>query len=295
MGHMGELGRSKSMGAQLIEMTHEASSYMTYDLGKNFIGTTVTKIETKSIDGKMVQKEVMEYVYNTKLIAEKFLTPAPVEFERPDKYKVIDMAMGQTHMIVIARTPSQETKVFATGLNQYGQLGLGHRENRHCLTEITAFKGKDTIYQVGVGAFHTLFLNATGTAVYSCGRSDYGQLGLFGKQEKAGGFVTVPTQVPFPETTKDQRFAKIVNGANMSAVIMENGDIYTWGYNGCAQTGHPFKERGPDKSEDIDEPTKLNPLRAYSRDPEKGTTATVVGASCGGQHSIFLVKRYSNE
>ena len=297
MGHVGELGRSRSMGAKLIEMKpQDKPSYMTFDLGKTFIGSTVTKMETKVKDGIMVQEEVEEYVYDTKLVADKFMTPAPVEFERPDKYTVIDMAMGQTHMIVIARTSSQETKVFATGINQYGQLGVGDTENRHCLTEITAFKGKDTIYQVGVGAFHTLFLNATGTAVYSCGRSDYGQLGLFEKVQKPGDFVMEPTQVPFPETTKNQRFAKITAGGNTSAVTMDNGDCYTWGYNTSAQTGHSSKERGPEKSEDILEPTKLNPLRAYiNRDPEKGTTSAVVGASCGGQHSIFLVQRFAKE
>ena len=297
MGHTGELGRSKSMGAKLIEMKRQGKpSYMTFDLGKTFMGSTVKKMEIKNKDGKTVHEEVEEYVYDTKLVAEKFMTPAPVDFERPDKYTVIDMAMGQTHMIVIARTSSQETKVFATGINQYGQLGLGDTENRHCLTEITAFKGKDTIYQVGVGAFHTLFLNATGTALYSCGRSDCGQLGLFGKVQAPGDFVMVPTKVPFPETTKNQRFAKITTGGNTSAVTMDNGDCYTWGYNTCAQTGHSSKKRGPEETEDILEPTNLDPLRAYNdRGPEKGTTGAVVGASCGGQHSIFLVQRYAKE
>ena len=167
-------------------------------------------------------------------------------------------------------------------------MGLGDTENRHCLTEITAFKGKDTIYQVAVGAAHTLFLNNSGTALYSCGRSDNGQLGLFGKVQGVGDFVMVPTKVPFPETTKNQRIAKITTGANISAVIMENGECYTWGSNVYAQTGHSSEARS------ILEPPKLNPLRGYqNRDPEKPTI--VVGASFGAQHSLFLVQRCAKE
>jgi len=299
---MGELGRSKSMGASPIKVERQgdASSthYMSYDLGKMFMGYTIKKMERKKKpDGTFAQEEIEEYCYNTKLIAEKFMTPAPVEFEIPGNYTVIDMAMGQTHMIVIARVKITDnntlTKVFATGLNQYGQLGLGHTENRHCLTEITAFRDMDTIHQVAVGAFHTLFLNATGTAVYSCGRSDYGQLGLSDRVQGAGDFVSTPTQIAFPETTKGQSFVKIVSGGNMSSVIIDNGDCYTWGYNTCAQTGHSCARRGPENSEDILVPTKLRPMRAYGKKQSSfGTTATVLGAACGGQHSLFLVNRY---
>jgi hypothetical protein len=103
-----------------------------------------------------------------------------------------------------------------------------------------------------------------------------------------------PTQVPFPESTKGQRFSKITAGDNTCAAILDSCDIYTWGYNTCAQTGHACKARGPEESEDILVPTKLDPLRAYKRlNPEKGTTADVLGASCGGQHSLFLIKRYA--
>ena len=286
MGHMGELGRSRSMGAKLVEMKRQdGSSYTTHYLGKNFIGNTFVTLEIKNKDGETVQEEVEVYVYNTAVIATKFLTTAPVNFELPDQhyYKVIDMAMGKTHMIVIARTRTQETKVFATGHNQYGQLGLGHTENRHWLTEITAFQGKDPIHQVAVGAFHTLFLNATGTALYSCGRSDSGQLGLYRTVQEPGAFVMVPTKVNFPETTKGQRIAKITSGANTSLVIMDNGDCYTWGFN-------------PGQASDILEPTKLRQRAYKNRDPEKRTTAAaVVDASCGAQHSLFLVQQYSEE
>jgi alpha-tubulin suppressor-like RCC1 family protein len=297
MGHVGELGRSKSMGAKLVKTElPDGSSYMAYDVGKTFIGDIVKELKTKKKDGKIIQEEEETYVHNTELIAKKFLTPAPVEFESPGRYTALDMAMGQTHMIVIARTATGETKVFATGLNTYGQLGLGDQRQRHCLTEITAFKGKDTIHQVAVGAFHSLFLNATGTAVYSCGRSDYGQLGLFATLQGAGDFVVEPRQVAFPESTKGQRFSKITAGGNSSMVSMDNGDIYTWGLNIDGQTGHAVKPRGPEQIEDIFLPTKLDIMRYYKKhDPQKGTTADILDASCGGQHSIFLVKRYAKE
>lgn len=59
-------------------------------------------------------------------------------------------------------------RVFCSGLNQYGQLGLGDNVNRQYLTECEALCGKGLISLKG-GMHHSLVLSNTGT-MYAFGR-----------------------------------------------------------------------------------------------------------------------------
>jgi regulator of chromosome condensation len=68
-----------------------------------------------------------------------FLIPKPVKYSPAiGKHIVLDVACGQNHMLVVLREEdSFETKVYGTGLNQYGQLGLGDNTNRNVLTLVS--------------------------------------------------------------------------------------------------------------------------------------------------------------
>lgn len=288
MGHSGELGRSVSMGAPL---TSTESGCPQYDLGKMFIGEIYTTME-KDKNGKMV--EVENYRYFLDLIHDKFLTPAPVEWATPGNYEVLDVAVGECHMVVVAREKNANgmTRVYSCGHNNYGQLGHGDRVQRHALTPIKALDGHE-IAQVACGTHHTLFLTLLGNVVYACGRSDYGQLGLFDTKEKqAGGYQSKPAQVPFPKAFGGStRIAFIAAGASNSAATTDTGDVYTWGFNETASTGHHSKER--DGSNDIERATLLNPMRYYEKhQPYQGKVATVSSVSLGGQHSLMVVQPY---
>jgi alpha-tubulin suppressor-like RCC1 family protein len=70
-----------------------------------------------------------------------FLVPKPVKYSPAiGKHIVLDVACGQNHMLVVLREEdSFETKVYGTGLNQYGQLGLGDATNRNVLTLVSIF------------------------------------------------------------------------------------------------------------------------------------------------------------
>lgn len=281
MGHFGELGRSASMGAPLLPSS--GNDIPQYDLGKMYIGEIITKMK-KDKDGKMAQVE--DYKYHTELINQKFLTPARVEWHIPGKYDVLDVAIGELHMVVVARKDGK-TRVYSCGHNNYGQLGHGDLIQRHSLFPIEALDG-ERIAQVSCGSHHTLFLGIMGNNVFACGRSDYGQLGMFDKKEKeAGGFQSTPIQVPFPTELGTTRIASVHAGGNNSAAVSDVGNVYTWGFNETASTGHSSK------GGDIERATKLNPMRFYKKyDPTKGTDATVSSVSLGGQHSIMVVKPY---
>lgn len=286
MGHFGELGRSRSMGAPIVR---NPDGHPTYDLGKKFIGEEYTEMK-RNKEGEM--EPVTNYRYHTDLILQKFLTPHPVEWKIPGKYTVLDVAVGELHMVVVARKDGM-TGVYSTGHNQYGQLGLGDQLQRHELTPVKALDG-EVIVQVAAGSSHSLFRNILGTAVFACGRIDYGQLGLLEiKEKEAGGFRNTPEQVAFPDETSGIRIADISAGANHSMAVFDNGDIYSWGFNVYGQTGHPVKEI--DGSEDIERPKKLNPLRYYKKNAlDEGTCGTVSDMSCGGQHSLLVVQRYGD-
>jgi alpha-tubulin suppressor-like RCC1 family protein len=64
--------------------------------------------------------------------------------------------------------------VYSSGLNSYGQLGLGDTVNRNTLTQI----GTDIDWSVvSAGGFHTIALKNNET-IWVWGRNNYGQLGL---------------------------------------------------------------------------------------------------------------------
>jgi alpha-tubulin suppressor-like RCC1 family protein len=69
-------------------------------------------------------------------------------------------------------------QVFACGLNNYGQLGVGDRENRTEPTLVPKLSNVG-IVDIAAGEHHTIALTNIGT-VYVMGRGDQGQLGVLG-------------------------------------------------------------------------------------------------------------------
>ena len=92
-------------------------------------------------------------------------------------------------------------QVFACGLNNYGQLGVGDRENR---TEPTLVPKLSNIGVVSIeaGEHHTVAMTSIGT-VYVMGRGDQGQLGVLGTQN---GKIPVGQAVEEPVLVAPRRF-----------------------------------------------------------------------------------------
>jgi alpha-tubulin suppressor-like RCC1 family protein len=264
----------------------------TYDLGKTWIGEEYDIEEMNEKTKKM--ETVTLYRYHYDLIAEKFLKPAPPCWATPGKRTVLDIACGELHLLVVAREEGkEETVVYSSGQNQYGQLGHGDTQQRHELTPIKFFHGKE-IVQVVAGASHSLALNTLGNAVFAWGRSDYGQLGLSFEQATPGAFESTPLQVPFPADANyasRARICEISSGPLMSMAILDNHDVYTWGFNEPGSTGHRTKN-----GEDVRRPKKLEIMRKYKKKDQQqtmGANAHVLNANGGGQHSMMVVKRFA--
>ena len=110
---MGELARSPSMAAK--------DKSGKYDLTTSFY--------------KNKQPESWGWL-NMDFLLDKFLTPLPVQYETVAKRQVFNLACGAYHLLVAAMDEDGKVRLYASGLNQYGQLGLGDTETRHVLTKV---------------------------------------------------------------------------------------------------------------------------------------------------------------
>lgn len=89
---------------------------------------------------------------------------------------VKSIACGYKHTILV---DDNDGKLWATGLNDHGQLGLNDRENRYEFTEIKKEDGSEWLGwdRVVASGFHTFAIQGDNT-LYAFGLNNYGQLGL---------------------------------------------------------------------------------------------------------------------
>ena len=116
--------------------------------------------------------------------------------------------------------------LWGCGYNRdYGQLGLGDNTDRNTFTQITI--NTNNIKSVYCGGDHTLILKNDGT-LWSCGRNNYGQLGL----GDTGGRATF-TQV----TANADNIKKVYCGREHTFILKNDGTLWGCGYNGNGQLG----------------------------------------------------------
>ena len=140
---------------------------------------------------------------------------------------------------------------------------------------------------MAAGATHSLCLNLLGNAVFSWGRADYGQLGLSDAKPKLGDFEPTPQQVAFPESMGYVRISDIAAGSFQSFAVLDNYDVYSWGFNELGTTGHSSSV-----GDDIRRPKKIDVLRKYQTQKLIAHVHNIAG---GGQHSLMVIKRYLGE
>ncbi len=115
-------------------------------------------------------------------------------------------------------------KLYATGGNQYGQLGLGDTNNRQTFTLV----GNDANWdKVSVGNYHVLAIK--NGELWAWGRNNYGQLGLGN---------TINYNSPIKVGTLSNWTA--VSAKVATSLGIESGNLYAWGDNGKSQCGSFF-------------------------------------------------------
>eukprot|EP01032_Pedospumella_encystans_P008897 gene8897-10515_t len=164
--------------------------------------------------------------------------------------------------------------VYACGLNNYGQLGLGDNdtEARDYLTAVPLLQNKGIVALRG-GMHHSVVLSSNGKLL-TFGRGDSGQLGSSQASTKsAGDFSGKPIE---PDLPADVKVVGIACGGNHNLVLTSSNEVYSWGYGDMLALGH-----GQEKDE-------LLPKRLNFNKNKLIKNITVTQVAGGGQHSAII-------
>ncbi|CAM0906727.1 unnamed protein product [Alopecurus aequalis] len=139
------------------------------------------------------------------------------------------LACGGAHTLFL----TQSGRVFATGLNDFGQLGIGSSMT-HTLDPIEVPGFHDKVVEISAGNHHSCAVTADGE-LFVWGKNSSGQLGL-GKS--AGKVVSTPRKVDY---LADVRVKMVALGSDHSIAITEEGEALSWGAAGAGRLGHGHK------------------------------------------------------
>ncbi|XP_031401125.1 ultraviolet-B receptor UVR8 isoform X2 [Punica granatum] len=139
------------------------------------------------------------------------------------------IACGGAHTLFL----TESGKVYASGLNDFGQLGIS--EDMSYSTEPLEVVSipKETV-QISAGYHHSCAITVDGE-LYMWGKNSNGQLGL-GK--KAANALFVPTKV---ECLTGMVIKMAALGSEHSIAVTDEGNALSWGGGGSGRLGHGHK------------------------------------------------------
>ncbi|XP_065203176.1 X-linked retinitis pigmentosa GTPase regulator-like [Planococcus citri] len=172
---------------------------------------------------------------------------------------IIEISCGDQHTAVVCKNG----RVFSFGSNEWGQLGLGHKDPVNKPSCVKSLK-PEKVKHVACGRVHTVFTTENGK-VYSCGCNTDGQLGI-GDSEMLD-YVALPMFV----TELEDEIIQVSAGSQHSALLTAKGTVYVWGSNSDGQLGLVQSDVSI-----YADPTQLNI-------PE-----TIVQVNCGYYHTGFV-------
>jgi alpha-tubulin suppressor-like RCC1 family protein len=161
-------------------------------------------------------------------------TPRPITYFTTTSIQISAISAGGVHTIFLGTND----RVYATGHNNMGQLGLGEYTDTHRYTpdEITYFTTNSIqISAISTGAYHSIFLGTNGR-VYACGAYNNGALGL-----GMGPFmdmvpINTPAEITY-FTTNSITISAISAGEYHTIFLGNNGRVYSAGLNTSGQLG----------------------------------------------------------
>ncbi|KAI8802972.1 regulator of chromosome condensation 1/beta-lactamase-inhibitor protein II [Cladochytrium replicatum] len=252
-------------------LIEELKNVVQISAGANHIGCTTSDSKVYTW-GTNEQRQLGRRVVDRHL-KEMSLIPRPINFRPPKTNgKFSRVYCGSYHTFVVHDTAG----VFAFGLNNHGQLGVGDTEEHEDPLQVEDLKERedeDVEMKVGVisaGQHHSMLLTAKGE-VYTWGRGDSGQLGHGDNESKS---------TPQHVKTLDQHISSISAGSYFSLALHSDPlppaapsktQLYGWGYGEMGQLANG--------SQDEQEPTEFD---------LKGRV--VLCSSAGGQHVVMLLR-----
>ncbi|XP_054846376.1 probable E3 ubiquitin-protein ligase HERC6 [Eublepharis macularius] len=170
----------------------------------------------------------------------------PKKIDGLSTFEIIQVACGHYHSIALAK----DGRVFSWGQNTHGQLGVGKEAPSHSRPQHVSALDGIPLAQVAAGGAHSFALSLSGVA-YAWGRNNAHQLGLSQSDPKEQIFK--PCSVA---ALKNLDVIYISCGAEHTAILTENGSVFTFGDNSAGQLGTncSAQKRGPQKVDWIDGP-----------------------------------------
>lgn len=140
--------------------------------------------------------------------------------------KIVSLSYGTGPHVVIA---TADGEVFAWGHNGYSQLGNG--TTNHGLTPAVVSTNllNKRVTEVACGSHHTIALTTDGE-VFAWGYNNSGQVG-------SGSTANQPTPRRVSSCLQNKVVVNIACGQLCSMAVLDNGEIYGWGYNCNGQLG----------------------------------------------------------
>jgi regulator of chromosome condensation len=155
----------------------------------------------------------------------------PVLFSSLEKFKIVDIAAGADHAMAL----TDEGHVYSWGDGKQFQLGRRIMERRKTNGLVAERLALRHIVHIASGSYHSFALNDK-NQLFVWGCNNFKQTGL---SEEYGGrapdVIESPTQL---ETFIHNLVVKRVDaGEHHSVVLLENGDVYTFGRADSSQLG----------------------------------------------------------
>ncbi|XP_015417007.1 PREDICTED: probable E3 ubiquitin-protein ligase HERC6 [Myotis davidii] len=172
------------------------------------------------------------------------LTPMKEKGMYRIKVGTLQVSCGDHHSLAL----SEDGKAFSWGKNSHGQLGLGKDFPSQASPQRVRSLEGIPLAQVAAGGAHSFALSLSGTS-FGWGSNSAGQLALSGKD--------IPVQSYKPLSVGRLKSLDVIYiscGYEHTAVLTQNGKVFTFGDNCFGQLGHSptAKKSGPQEVERID-------------------------------------------
>uniref|UniRef100_A0A8C3H7G1 HECT and RLD domain containing E3 ubiquitin protein ligase family member 6 n=1 Tax=Chrysemys picta bellii TaxID=8478 RepID=A0A8C3H7G1_CHRPI len=202
----------------------------------------------------------------------------PKKIDGLSALRIIQVTCGHFHSVALA----QDGRVFSWGQNTHGQLGLGQEiPSQPSPQHVTSLSGIP-VAQVAAGGGHTFALSLSGV-VYGWGRNNARQLGL--------NLTNTREQVFKPYAVAALKTIGVVYiscGDEHTAVLTQDGSVFTFGDDSAGQLGHRSSTQmpGPEKVEWIDGPVSHLACGSYHTLVYMSTSGQLISFGRGPQRHI---------
>ncbi|XP_034521022.1 RCC1 and BTB domain-containing protein 1 isoform X1 [Ailuropoda melanoleuca] len=153
-------------------------------------------------------------------------TLVPKKLEALCGKKIKSLSYGSGPHVLLS---TEDGVVYAWGHNGYSQLGNGTTNQGIAPIQVCTNLLIKQVVEVACGSHHSMALAADGE-VFAWGYNNCGQVG-------SGSTTNQPTPRKVTNCLHIKRVVGIACGQTSSMAVLDNGEVYGWGYNGNGQLG----------------------------------------------------------